>query len=175
MFGWTGKILRIDLSSGKIKTEETDRDLARLYIGARGLGTRYFCNEVDPKVDVLSPENKLIFAPGPFSGTFAPSAGRYDVVTKGPLTGTIAASNSGGSFGPELKYAGYDMVIIEGKAAKPVYIWIQDDQVEIRDASRSGARTCPTRPTCCGPKRTTRRKWPASAPLAKSSSFSPAS
>jgi aldehyde:ferredoxin oxidoreductase len=137
MFGWTGKILRIDLSSGKTTTEATDQGLARSYIGARGLGTRYFCNEVDPKVDALSPENKLIFAPGPFSGTFAPSAGRYDVVTKGPLTGTIAASNSGGSFGSELKYAGYDMIIIEGKAAKPVYIWLQDDRVEIRDASRA--------------------------------------
>lgn len=143
MFGWTGKILRIDLSSGKIKTEETDQDLARLYIGARGLGTRYFCNEVDPKVDALSPENKLIFAPGPFSGTFAPSAGRYDVVTKGPLTGTIAASNSGGSFGSELKYAGYDLVVIEGKARKPVYIWLQDDRVEIRDASRAWGSNVP--------------------------------
>ncbi|MBI5543015.1 MAG: aldehyde ferredoxin oxidoreductase family protein, partial [Deltaproteobacteria bacterium] len=77
-----------------------------------------------------------IMAPGPFSGTFAPSAGRYHVVTKSPLTGAIAGSNSGGSFGPELHYAGYDAVIIEGKAAKPVFLWIKDDLVELRDASK---------------------------------------
>ena len=135
MNGWMGKILRVDLTSGKISTESLDPNLAKDYLGARGLGTKYMFDEVDPKVDPLSPGNKLIFAPGPFSGTFAPSAGRYNVVTKGPLTGTIAASNSGGTFGPELKYAGYDMLIVEGKAKAPVYLWIKDDQVEIRDAT----------------------------------------
>ncbi len=135
MNGWTGKILRIDLTSGKISEEATDPAVARLYIGARGMGTRYYFNEVDPGLDPFSPDNKLIFAPGPFTGTFAPSAGRYDVITKGPLNGTIAASNSGGSFGSELKYAGYDMVIIEGKAKKPVYIWLRDGHAELRDAA----------------------------------------
>ena len=106
-------------------TEALDPALARDYIGARGLGTKMMYDEVDPKVDPLSPENKLMFVTGPLTGTFAPSAGRYNVVTKGPLTGTIAASNSGGNWGPELKYAGYDLVILEGKAAKPVYLWIQ--------------------------------------------------
>jgi aldehyde:ferredoxin oxidoreductase len=134
MFGWVGTILRVNLTNGDIKKEPTDPVLAKEYIGARGLGTKIMTNEVDPKVDPLSPENKLIFAPGPFSGTFAPSAGRYEVITKGPLTGTIAASNSGGAFGPEMKFAGYDMLIVEGKAPKPVYIWINDADVEIRDA-----------------------------------------
>ena len=126
MFGWTGTILRVDLTKGKVSREATDIKLARDYIGARGLGVRIMSDEVDPKIDPLGPDNKLIFAPGPLTGTFAPSAGRYDVITKGPLNGVIAASNSGGSFGPELKYAGYDALIIEGKAAKPSYLWIKE-------------------------------------------------
>ena len=143
MYGWTGTILRVNLSNGKITREPTDLRQAKLFIGARGLAEKILFDEVDTKVDPLSPENKLIFAPGPFSGTFAPSAGRYNVVTKGPLNGTIAASNSGGSFGPELKYAGYDMVILEGKAAKPVYLWIRDDKVEIRDAAHLWGQMVP--------------------------------
>lgn len=135
MNGWTGKLLRIDLTSGKVTIEDIDPALSRDYLGARGLGTKYMYDEVDPNVDPLSPANKLIFAPGPFSGTLAPSAGRYNVVTKGPLTGTIAASNSGGNFGPEIKYAGFDLIILEGKAAKPTYLWIQNDKVEFRDAT----------------------------------------
>lgn len=134
MYGWTGTTLRVDLTNGTATREATNMKLAHEYIGARGLGGRILSDEVDHNVDALSPENKLIFAPGPFTGTFAPSAGRYNVITKSPLNGTIAASNSGGAFGPEVKYAGYDMIIIEGKAAKPVYLWIKDDKVEIRDA-----------------------------------------
>ena len=143
MHGWVGKILRVDLTSGKISTAALDPALARDYIGARGLGTKFIYDEVDPKVDPLSPANKLIFASGPMTGTFAPSAGRYDVVTKGPLTDTIAASNSGGAWGPELKFAGYDLLIVEGKAAKPVYLWIQDDKVELRDASHLWGKEVP--------------------------------
>ncbi len=86
-------------------------------------------------MDPLSEENKLIFMTGPLTGTFASSGGRYEVVAKAPLTGTIGASNSGGHFGPELKYAGYDGIIFEGRAEKPVYLWIEDDNVELRDAS----------------------------------------
>jgi aldehyde:ferredoxin oxidoreductase len=135
MFGWTGTILRVDLTKGKITRETTDPKLARDYLGARGLGGHIVRSEVDPNTDALGPDNKIVFAPGPLTGTFAPSAGRFDVVTKGPLNGVLAASNSGGTFGPELKYAGYDAVIIEGKAAKPVYLWIRDDEFEIRDAA----------------------------------------
>jgi len=135
MYGWTGTTLRIDLTKGIATREATNMTLAHEYIGARGLGGRILTDEVDHNVDALSPANKLIFAPGPFTGTFAPSAGRFNVITKSPLNGTIAASNSGGTFGAELKYAGYDMVIIEGKSPKPVYLWIKNDQVELRDAS----------------------------------------
>jgi aldehyde:ferredoxin oxidoreductase len=143
MYGWTGTILRVNLTTGDISKEPTNLDNARKFVGARGLGTKMLYDEMDPKVDPLSPENKLIFAPGPLTGTFAPSVGRYNVVTKGPLTGAIAASNSGGSFGPELKFAGYDMLIVEGKAKKPVYLWIKDDQVEIRDASKIWGKEVP--------------------------------
>lgn len=143
MNGWVGKLLRVDLSTGAIKTEPLDPKIAKDYIGARGLGTKIMFDEVDPNVDPFSPDNKLIFAPGPLSGTFAPSAGRYDVITKGPLTGTIAASNSGGSFGPELKFAGYDAVIFEGRSPKPVYLWINNDKVEIRDAAKLWGKTVP--------------------------------
>ncbi len=135
MFGWTGKILRVNLTNGSITTAATDPQLAKQFIGGRGLGTKIITDEVDPKIDPLSPENKMVFIPGPLTGTFAPSTGRYMVVTKGALTGTIASSNSGGAFGPALKYAGYDAVIVEGKAEKPSYISINNDQVEIRDAS----------------------------------------
>ena len=94
-----------------------------------------FFDEVDPGIDPLSSDNKIIFLAGPLTGTIASSGGRYNVVTKGVLNGTIAASNSGGSFGPEIKYAGYDGFIIEGKAKEPAYLWVNNDQVEIRDAS----------------------------------------
>lgn len=143
MFGWSGTILRINLTTGAVTRQATNARDAALFIGARGLGVKLFTDEVDPKVEPLSPENKLVFAPGPFSGTFAPSAGRYHVVTKSPLTGAIAGSNSGGTFGPELHYAGYDAVIIEGKAASPVYLFIKDDQVEIRDAAKVWGKWVP--------------------------------
>ena len=143
MYGWTGTTLRVNLSTSKITRESTDLKAAKLFIGARGLGAKVLTDEVDPTIDALSPANKLIFAPGPLSGTFAPSMGRYDVVTKSPLTGAIAASNSGGSFGPEVKFAGYDMIIFEGKAKIPVYLWIHDDQVEIRDASALWGKNVP--------------------------------
>ncbi|NLO21308.1 MAG: aldehyde ferredoxin oxidoreductase family protein [Syntrophomonadaceae bacterium] len=135
MYGWTGKIARINLSDGSIKTESLKMSDMKDYIGARGLGTKLFFDEVDPGIDPLSSDNKIIFLAGPLTGTIASSGGRYNVVTKGVLNGTIAASNSGGSFGPEIKYAGYDGFIIEGKAKEPAYLWVNNDQVEIRDAS----------------------------------------
>ena len=143
MYGWIGTILRVNLTTGSFKKEALDPELARKYIGARGLGSRILCDEIDPKVDPLSPDNKLIFASGPLSGTNAPSAGHYNVVTKGPQGGTIAASSSGGVFGPMMKYAGYDMIIVEGKAKKPVYLWINDASVEIRDASAVWGKAVP--------------------------------
>ncbi|HAS74062.1 MAG TPA: aldehyde ferredoxin oxidoreductase [Clostridiales bacterium UBA8960] len=135
MYGYQGKILRIDLTNGTSKVEALDIDLAKKFVGGRGLGTKFFFDEVSATVDALSPENKLIVATGPLTGTPTPTGGRYMVVTKSPLTGTIASSNSGGYWGAELKFAGYDLIIVEGKSEKPVYVMIEDDTVEIRDAA----------------------------------------
>ena len=134
MSGYCGKLLRIDLTAGTIATEPIDPATARKFIGGRGLGTCYLAREVDPTVDALSPANKLIFSAGPLTGSSAPASGRYMAVTKSPLTGTVASSNSGGHWGAQLKFAGYDMIILEGKAPRPVYITIRDEQVDIHDA-----------------------------------------
>lgn len=141
MFGWKGKLLRVNLTDGKISKEDLNMKDARDYIGARGLGTKIMMDEVDPGVDPFSPENKLIFMTGPLTGTFASSAGRYEVISKAPLTGAIGASNSGGHFGPELKYAGYDGIIFEGKSDKPVYLYINDDDVQLRSAEHLWGKT----------------------------------
>lgn len=124
---WQNKILRIDLTTGSCSSEPLNLEWAQQYLGSRGLGTRYLWQEMDPKADPLGADNVLIFATGPLTGTMVSTSGRYSVITKGPLTGAVAASNSGGKFGAELKYAGYDLVIIKGRSEKPVYISIQDD------------------------------------------------
>ncbi len=142
MYGWIGQLLRVNLSNGECKVEKLDPALARGYVGARGLATKIFWDEVDPKVDPLSPENKLIFMTGPLTGTSAISGSRYNVVTRSPLTGTIAASNSGGYFGGEMKYAGFDGIIFEGKAAEPVYLWIEDGAFELRPAEDLWGKNC---------------------------------
>lgn len=144
MNGWMGKLLRVNLTDGTIKSERLNMNDAKLYLGARGLGTKIFMDEVDPRVDPLSPENKLIFLTGPLTGTFAPSAGRYEVVAKAPLTGTIGAANSGGYFGPELKFTGYDGIIFEGKAEKPVYLWINEGQAKLKSAEHLWGKDVPT-------------------------------
>ena len=139
--GWTRKILRVDLGKGTCKSEPLNMEWAQQYLGQRGLATKYFVEEVDPKVDPLSPDNKMIMATGPLTGTMAATGGRYSVITKGPLTGAIACSNSGGNFGAELKMAGWDMIIFEGKSPKPVYLSIQDDVAELRDAAHLWGKT----------------------------------
>jgi aldehyde:ferredoxin oxidoreductase len=115
---WAGKLLRVNLSTGECKSEALNMTWAKDYLGSRGLATKYFTEEVDAKVDPLSVDNKIIWATGPLTGTMASTGGRYTVVTKGPLTGAIACSNSGGYWGAELKFAGWDMVIFEGKSPK---------------------------------------------------------
>ena len=132
---WTGKILRVNLTHGTVKVEPTNMEWAKAYIGSRGLGTKYLVEEVDAKVDPLSADNKIIWATGPLTGTMASTGGRYTVITKSPLTGAVACSNSGGYWGAEFKMAGWDMLIFEGKSPKPVYLYVNDDQVEIRDAA----------------------------------------
>jgi aldehyde:ferredoxin oxidoreductase len=131
---WAKKILRVDLDKGTCKDEPLNMEWAQKYLGQRGLATKYFVEEVDPRVDPLSPDNKLILATGPLTGTCASTAGRYSVVTKGALTGAIACSNSGGFFGNEMKNAGYDMIIVEGRSAKPVYLLVRNGEASLEDA-----------------------------------------
>ena len=134
LHGWTGRILRVNLTNRRCAVESVREDWAKAFVGGRGLGAKYFSEEVDPRVDPLSPANSLIFATGPLTGTSVSCGARYMVITKAALNGTMTTSNSGGHWGPELKFAGYDMIIVEGKADRPVYLWIFDDHVEIRDA-----------------------------------------
>lgn len=134
MNAWVGQVLRVNLTTKSITKEPLNMQEAKAFIGARGLGTRMWMNEVDPAIEPLSDKNNLIFITGPLTGTLATNGGRYNVVCKAPLTGAIAASNSGGYWGPELKYAGYDAIIFEGKADKPVYLWIENGNVELRSA-----------------------------------------
>lgn len=128
------KIARVNLTSGEVKVEKLDLDMAHKFIGGRGLGTKILYDEGVATVDPLSPENKLVYITGPMTGASAPSTGRYMVVTKSPLTGMIACSNSGGIWGAKLKYAGWDAIIVEGEAPKWTYISISDDKIELLDA-----------------------------------------
>ena len=132
--GWQGRILRVDLTAMTAVSEPLNMEWAHDYLGQRGLATRYMYDEVPGNVDSLDPENRLIFATGPLTGTMASTGGRYCVVTKGGLTNAISASNSGGYFGAEIKFAGYDMIVIQGKAPHPVYLMIKDDDAQILDA-----------------------------------------
>lgn len=129
------KIARINLSTGEIKVEPLDLALAHKFIGGRGLATKILYDEGVATVEPLSPENKLIFTTGPMTGTNTPSSGRYMVVTKSPLTGMIACANSGGIWGAKLKFAGWDALIIEGAASEWSYLFIEDDKIQILDAS----------------------------------------
>ena len=132
---WAGKILRVNLTEGTCKPEDLNMAWAQAYLGQRGLATKYLSEEIDPRVDPLSPENKLIMATGPLTGTSASTAGRYSVVTKGALTGAIACSNSGGFFGNEMKNAGWDMIVFEGRSPAPVYLMVENDDARLLDAS----------------------------------------
>jgi len=138
---WTRRVLRINLTEGSCKEEPLNMDWAMEYLGQRGLATRYLYEEVDPKCDALGPENKLIMTTGPLTGTMASTAGRYSVVTKSPLTGCVACSNSGGFIGAEIKNAGWDMIIFEGKSPSPVYLYLEDDKAELVPAEDLWGKT----------------------------------
>jgi len=133
--GWTGTVLRVNLTTGSCTKEPLNEEWAADYVGGRGVAARYLYEECDPEVDPLSPDNVLIFATGPLTATNTSTSSRYMVVTKGPLTGCMTTSNSGGKWGPELKFAGYDLLILEGRSPDPVYLWIQDEVVELRSAA----------------------------------------
>ena len=131
---WANNVLRVNLTDGTTSNEPLNMEWARLYLGQRGLATKYLSEEIDPGCDALGPGNKLIMTTGPLTGTMASTGGRYSVVTKSPLTGAVACSNSGGFIGAELKAAGYDMIIFEGKSPRPVYLYVENDKVDIASA-----------------------------------------
>jgi aldehyde:ferredoxin oxidoreductase len=141
MAGFWGRALRIDLNRGRFTVEELDTRLFKDYIGGRGLAIKIFSDGIDPKVDPLSPDNKLIIATGPLTGTGALCSCEFFVVTKSPLTNGIAYSGCDGNFGTELKFAGYDLMIVEGKASYPVFISINNGKVEILSASHLWGNT----------------------------------
>lgn len=131
---YTRKIARVDLSRKEISTEHLAESFIQDFIGGRGMNGRLLYDEVGPRTHPLSPENRIVIGAGPLSGTFAPAAGRTQCTTKSALTGILGDSNVGGHFGAELKFAGYDHIVISGKSENPVYLWIADEKIKLRDA-----------------------------------------
>lgn len=142
MKGYLGRILRVDLSKGKLWDEPLREDYARDFVGGSGLAARMIYDMVDSNTDPLAPENPLLFMTGPLVGTQMPSAGRYSVCALSPLTFIWGESNSGGFFGPELRFAGYDGIVVTGCAISPVWLSIVDGQAELHDASQLWGRDC---------------------------------
>ena len=142
-YGMIGKVLRINLSKEQISIDTIKSELWKKYLGGRGLGAYLLAQEVPPTTDIFSSENKLIFMNGPLAGTSIPGNNKVCVVFKSPLTNSYSYSLCGGHFGPELKYAGYDGIIIEGKAKEPMYLWIDDEVVELKPANHIWGQLIP--------------------------------
>jgi len=142
MNGYMGKILHVDLSKGRLWDEPIKEDYARAFVGGSGLAARIIYDMVDSKTDPLSPENPLVFMTGPLVGTAMPSAGRYSVCALSPLTRIWGEANSGGFFGPELRFAGYDGIVITGCAGNPVWLSIVNGRAELHDASQMQGKDC---------------------------------
>ena len=132
--GYKGTYLRVDLSTKQIHKDALPESLARNYLGGAGFCAKILWDEVDARADPLGPENRLIFATGPLTGAFFTPAGRFVVAAKSPLTGIWGEAHCGGHWGPELKYAGYDLIIFQGRSEKPVYLFVDDDAIELREA-----------------------------------------
>jgi aldehyde:ferredoxin oxidoreductase len=135
MYGWAGLILKVDLTRRKIVKQKLPKDLAKRFLGGAGINTKILYDLVQPKVSPYDPENALIYGASPLNGTLAPSSSRLTITSKGPYTMGFSDSNSGGHFAPELKFAGYDHIVFRGRANKPVYLWIDDEHVELRSAN----------------------------------------
>jgi len=133
VFGYAGKILRVDLSTGSISTEPTEK-YTKKWLGGRGINMQILYDELKPWMTPYEPANRMVLGSGPLTGTLAPGSCRLDIASKNPFSNGVGTSNVGGFFAPELKYAGYDHIVLKGKAKKPVYLWIHDDHVELRDA-----------------------------------------
>ena len=130
---YAGKVLHVDLTKQSVKKRDLDMNFAKKYLGGKGFGARLLYDMLPRKLNPFSPQNPVIFCTGPLTGTMAPT-NRYCIVTKSPLTGLFSDSYAGGDFSPELKFAGYDIVVITGKSVKSVYLWVDDDNVELRSA-----------------------------------------
>jgi aldehyde:ferredoxin oxidoreductase len=141
MEGYMGTLLRVNLTDGRIRKEPLNKTLAQEFVGGRGFNSKMLYDELTPGIDPLGPENKIIVGAGPCAGTIVPGSSRFTISAKSPLTGFLGDSNAGGFFGVGLKYAGYDAVIIEGRSDRPVYLFIDDDRVELRDAERHWGRS----------------------------------
>lgn len=141
MNGWIGSILRVNLTSMRITKEPLDKEIANRFIGGRGLSARILFDETKPGTDPLGADNKLILGAGPCNGTRVPGSSRLSLTAKSPMTNMYGTSSASGPIGAKLKYAGYDAVIVEGRASKPVYLWIDDDNVELRDARQLWGKT----------------------------------
>lgn len=139
--GYTGKIIRVDLSAKTISVEEPEEDFYRSYVGGRGLISYFLHREVKAGADPLGPDNKLIFATGVLTGVPIAGSGRHSVGAKSPLTNGYGDAEAGGYWGAELKHAGYDAIIVEGKSDTPVYLWIEDGKAEIKNASHLWGKT----------------------------------
>ncbi|MCL4439894.1 MAG: aldehyde ferredoxin oxidoreductase, partial [Firmicutes bacterium] len=135
MNGYGGNILRINLTTGEMNIQPLSEEMAREWIGQRGFIAKTLWEELKPGIDPLGPENKLVMSTGPLAGTLVPAGGKVSFGAKSPATGIYGESCMGGHIAAEMKYAGYDMIILEGACAKPCYLYIKDNQVEIRDAS----------------------------------------
>ena len=134
--GYTGKILEVDLSSGKLSDIPLDESIARKFLGGKGLGLKIISENIKPDIDPLEPDNVIVFASGPATGTTFPTGGRYHVITmRSPLTGLVGSANSGGKWGPYLKFAGYDAVIVKGASDTPVYLKIINGKAQLMDAT----------------------------------------
>ena len=133
-YGYTGSILRINLTKNQVKVQHTEKRLINKFLGGRGFNSKRLYDEVPKNVAPLSPQNKLIFATGPLVGTAFPLGARFNITAKSPLTGILGDSNAGGHFAAEMKFAGYDQIVIEGKSRKSVYILIEDQEIQIMDA-----------------------------------------
>jgi aldehyde:ferredoxin oxidoreductase len=141
LYGYAGRVLQVDLTRGKIASQELDRELARSYIGGNGFCARLLFDLIEPGIDPFGPKNVMVFAVGPLNGTIWPQTGRYEVAAKSPLTGIYGEANSGGHWGAELKYAGFDVIIVRGHSHKPVYLFVEDGKAELRDAKQLWGRS----------------------------------
>ncbi|MBW1838686.1 MAG: aldehyde ferredoxin oxidoreductase family protein [Deltaproteobacteria bacterium] len=134
MYGWTGKILRVDLTQGKVEKQPTPVELAHNYLGGEGMGVKFLYDEVPPGTHPFDPKMIFVVGIGPLTGTLAPSCGRLEVISKSPMTNILGDSNAGGFFAPEVKWAGYDSIVIMGKSPRPVFLLIEDEEVSLCDA-----------------------------------------